>query len=542
MAPVNTPASARVEPEASLWETSQEVDSATRNRQSVNGLFRVFLPLGGARRVLTDANGIGATALSLAALADHVICLCPNHATATLVTHRARRDGIANVHPVVATLAAVPCRSSSVNHVSLHRVEPPATPPPARGAAAALAAEITRVLGDGASLFVSFERRRAHLGPVRRTPRHLRATVREFRRRLQVRASVFHYPSLDDISLVEYVDRRRRRRGDRWLAFRRWVAGTNAGVILEKPPAGSATAIVLQQVCARVAELTRTTATMPRSVFFGTGGSLVADLGSMIVRLPQHDAAAGRCAANLAALRRLAAGRGLAHAPRPIGEGAIYGQRFFAESRVNGVSMDEAAVAPSIREAIREQAVTLLMDKPAMYVAPASRDTIRALVDREFAGVTPFVPRDARHVLERMAARMCGILDERQVPLVVHHGDFKCANFLYATSPHLRLTGVVDWDLASIPGLPLLDLLTLHFDMPGTSVADLPRSFHALAGTDDVPPVVRRYAIHWGLSAPVVRQLALFTTVKHLNRHFHYSQRARPLWQQLLRATLLAGD
>jgi hypothetical protein len=532
---VNVPAGLRyLASGEAAWESPQEIDSAARDRQSVNGLFRVFLPLGGARRVLTDANGIGATALSLAALGGRVVCLCPDAATARLVRIRAHRDGVQNVHPVVAAVTAVPGRSSSVDHISLHRIEPP-------GASTVLATELSRVLADGASLFLSFERRRVPAGPIRLTPWRLRSAVRALRRRLRVRALVYHFPSLDRISLVQYVDRRRWRMADRWLTFRRSVTGTNLGVVFVKPPLDPEAPHMLEQIREHVARLTGGVPTPPCSVFFGTGGSLVADMGSTIVRLPQHDAAAGRCTANLAALTRLAEGPGLALAPLPLGEGTVHGQRFFLESRLRGVSMDEEAVKPAVREAIREQAIHFLMDKPALFIERACHDTVRALVDREFGGIAPFLDQAGRDMLRRTAERMSGILADGQVPMVVHHGDFKSANFRYETSPRLRLTGIVDWDLASIPGFPLLDLLTLHFDVPGASVADLPRSLHTLAQGADVPPVVQRYAIHWSLGECVVRELALFANVKHLNRHFHFSLRTRPAWQALVRTTLLAA-
>jgi hypothetical protein len=212
------------------------------------------------------------------------------------------------------------------------------------------------------------------------------------------------------------------------------------------------------------------------------------------------------------------------------------------ESRLAGLSLDEEAVAPAVHAAMREQATEFLMDRGALYVEPGRPESIRDLVDREFTGLAPFVPQGQRDTLRRMAERMCRVLGEGGTPLVVHHGDFKCANFRYEPSPRPRLTGIVDWDLASIPGLPLLDLLTLHFDIPGSTVTDLPRSLFALACAADVPPVVRRYAERWDLGPEVVRQLALFTNVKHLNRHFHYSVRTRPAWHDLLRATLFAAE
>jgi Phosphotransferase enzyme family/Methyltransferase domain len=527
-------------PDAAAWALPYELDSASRDRQSVNGLFRVFLPLRETRWLLTDANGVGATALSLAALADRVVCLCPNVATASRIRFRARRDAIPNVHPVVASLAALPCRPTCIDHISLHRVEHFETASRTWREISGAAAELARVLADGGSLFVSFERRRVPPGPLRRTPPRLRATVRELRRRLRIRASIFHFPSLDDASLVQYVAHRRRRLADRWLAFRRWITGTNVGLVLVKSPADPEPPHVLEQIRARVADLGRGVPTAPRSVFFGTGGSLVADLGTVVVRLPQHEAAAGRCAANLAALRKLAESADLALAPHPLGEGALRGQRFFVESRLDGVSMDEESVRPTVRAAIRDQAIELLMSKPDMYVGPTDPRAIEALVEQEFAGLTPFVALAERAVLDRMAERMCGILADAQVPMVIHHGDFKCSNFRYDTSPRVRLTGIVDWDLASIPGLPVLDLLTIHFDAPDTPFATLPRLFYGLAHTANIPAIVRRYATSWDLSMPVVHQLALLATAKHLNRHFHFALRMRPIWQELLRTTLLA--
>jgi hypothetical protein len=341
--------------------------------------------------------------------------------------------------------------------------------------------------------------------------------------------------------LVQYVARAPRRLADWWLRLKRLAAGRNVGMVFLKPGPGGAPPPVVEDIRRRISLLPGQRPDRARFAFLGSDGSLVCDLETVVVRLPLNPRAAEHCAVNYGTLTALRGRAGWDRAPRPITHGTTAGQTYYAESHVGGRTMDDhRGRNPRVRAAIYEQALELLMDRELMFVEQASPETVRALVLRAFDGLLPFVDPDDRPPTESAGEAVCRGLGAEPLPLVVHHGDFKFSNFRYQPGRPPRLTGIVDWDRASVPGFPVLDLLTLTFDAQGHAKSSIVRSCDRLAReAGPLPAAVERYRVRWELSPTVVRQLARFCVVKYLGRYYTDAEKATDEWRQMVRATLL---
>lgn len=126
--------------------------------------------------------------------------------------------------------------------------------------------------------------------------------------------------------------------------------------------------------------------------------------------------------------------------------------------RLPGVTLDVDCEA---LDAVTDQAVEFAID---LHLASSQRVTIDESNYRRLFW----------NLVEAAQARMPSIADELQtwdeplracvmgavLPTVWMHGDYKVENVMYEQR-HRKLTGVIDWELARGPGLPLLDPLYL---------------------------------------------------------------------------------
>ena len=46
----------------------------------------------------------------------------------------------------------------------------------------------------------------------------------------------------------------------------------------------------------------------------------------------------------------------------------------------------------------------------------------------------------------------------KSIPMIFCHGDFKFSNFIFESTPDIKLTGLIDWEYSLKPGLPGYDL------------------------------------------------------------------------------------
>ena len=196
-------------------------------------------------------------------------------------------------------------------------------------------------------------------------------------------------------------------------------------------------------------------------------GAADGDAPGMIVRLPLDERAEATCRLHHDAIRTLAADERIptelrALFPQPIDDGSFEGQPYFAESGVPGEvgrvyysrstrRYDRAIVsAAEVLCALRRATETpVLMDAAAL----------NALCLQWLDELCGLVAEERRAPLVAMARFLERTLAGTTLPLGWHHGDYDFANLLYG--PDDAVTGVLDFEVFSARGLPLIDLMVL---------------------------------------------------------------------------------
>lgn len=123
----------------------------------------------------------------------------------------------------------------------------------------------------------------------------------------------------------------------------------------------------------------------------------------------------------------------------------------------------------------------------------------------------------------------------RTIPLVVAHGNYSIQNVLFESDG--RLCGVIDWDLAEVRGLPLLDL---YYLLSSAGRLEDRRSFGDVIRREDrllrrggaAPTPVQEYCERLGVAHDLIRPLYLLHWIQHIEQHFRYDTTAttRPAW------------
>jgi len=209
---------------------------------------------------------------------------------------------------------------------------------------------------------------------------------------------------------------------------------------------------------------------------------------SVVARIPLTGRALARCEENQRTLGGTGASRALppelaAVLPRILGRVEILGHPVFVETALPGSSPADRAGALR-RGSLRRLAAVFLGDLHAATAQGATLDE-RAFEDR----VGHYCDRLSRafpgseegEVVLGLKERLRRMLEGRPWPLVLEHGDFHLGNCLFGAR-WKALTGVVDWDLGSPAGFPLLDLLHLLVTTEATGRLDGGTALRLLKG------------------------------------------------------------
>jgi ubiquinone/menaquinone biosynthesis C-methylase UbiE len=176
----------------------------------------------------------------------------------------------------------------------------------------------------------------------------------------------------------------------------------------------------------------------------------------VLVRLPLTSRAQMRMAVEAANLRTIASPQ-RPLVPQPIAEGEYQGQAYFATRTFPGITGlkflgDHEKLSPALRQATD-------------FLIGFHRDTQREQVCNDqwvhdnFDWLVDSICERGADVAELKVLCRHGLLGKR-VLNVMSHGDFSLQNLVF--DPHaIKLTGVVDWDLAEQQGWPFQDLIHL---------------------------------------------------------------------------------
>jgi hypothetical protein len=195
-------------------------------------------------------------------------------------------------------------------------------------------------------------------------------------------------------------------------------------------------------------------------IWVGTEDGVVADYGAAIARLPQSPLNLKRCERNFETLEKLEKKKLPIIVPKALNRGDYQGQPYYAESKIIGASID--LNPPTEKQMVRlyEEALGILTS-PDFILGQINESEFNLLIDKEVQGLTPFIAENDKNIMLSSIDVARSILLSCKIPMAVHHGDFKCSNFICDKNRHIY--GIIDWDLSRIPGFPLLDLFTLHY-------------------------------------------------------------------------------
>ena len=244
-----------------------------------------------------------------------------------------------------------------------------------------------------------------------------------------------------------------------------------------------------------------------------------------VIRVPRSAVAASRARRNYAALQALASDERFPRAlrnlvPRPVLSMTVADYHCYVEEAVAGSEVQPSLPAGEIWHGQAADFVTTLHTRSRIGVV-----VDEAVYQRIFAAPLATVRRHcdsdrSREAIDRLERSIRASVEGYTLPMAWTHGDFFLGNCLSDAGGHL--TGVVDWELFSTAGLPLLDLLQLMIVPGETSSHPTWQRFDRICGFITAPsdlyrwPVVARYLDMMDVPAACVPGLLRMFWVDHV--------------------------
>jgi hypothetical protein len=180
--------------------------------------------------------------------------------------------------------------------------------------------------------------------------------------------------------------------------------------------------------------------------------------------------------------------------PRILGRGKFEGQAYFLESRVKGVPLGRLQVP---REAFHKVCDTLFLfwhQVQACCGAPVQidRGKFAELIQQPLARLAEWAqpPQPYQEILRKLEDFFAGHFGEQRIFLGLVHGDFSTKNIL-ANPKNFELSGIIDWDMATLQSIPLLDVLHFFVRLDAGSFREAPPKIAMRLVTPDAQ------ALHW---------------------------------------------
>lgn len=163
--------------------------------------------------------------------------------------------------------------------------------------------------------------------------------------------------------------------------------------------------------------------------------------------------------------------------PRILGRGEFEGQAYFLESRVKGVPLSRLQVP---REAFHKVCDTLFLFWHQVQTccgAPVHIDHGRfaQFFQQPLSRLAEWAqpPQPYQEILRKLEDFFAGRFGEQRVFLGLVHGDFSTKNIL-ANPKTFELSGIIDWDMATLQSIPLLDVLHFFVRLDSGSFREAP--------------------------------------------------------------------
>ncbi|MDH5538622.1 MAG: aminoglycoside phosphotransferase family protein [Rhizobacter sp.] len=209
--------------------------------------------------------------------------------------------------------------------------------------------------------------------------------------------------------------------------------------------------------------------------------------------------------------------------PVPLDQFVIGRTQCYLLNRLPGVTLDvESGALGHITEQALEFVIDLHRETSTAVAVDESiyRDLFWSLVEAAESR-NPAVSEELRAWDKPLRACVMGA----QVPSVWMHGDYKVENIMY-DQQRRRLTGVIDWELARNPGLPLLDplyLLIYNRIIRGQTPVESVAQMIWLGQRSDVESaLLRRYLDGVGVADSLVPALSTMFIAHHIGCRLHF--------------------
>lgn len=224
--------------------------------------------------------------------------------------------------------------------------------------------------------------------------------------------------------------------------------------------------------------------------------------------------------------------------PRLLDQITIGRTSAFVLNRFPGVTLDLEVDA---MEPVTDRALSFIADLHLESARPVFIDdtTYQAhfgsLIDAA-AARNPSLANALRTWHEPLRANLMG----KTIPTVWMHGDFKVENVLYDPASH-ALTGVIDWEHAMLPGLPLVDPLYLLIYNRMIRGVDWTKALTEMLVLNQFSPIetarLRRYMSTLNLPEDLVPALCAAFIAHHIGCRVHLGENAtyiEPLRQAIV--------
>jgi hypothetical protein len=498
------------------------------------GLFKFFLPLTRTSRVLVADRCEGGTSISMSRHVGSVICYCHTTGEALMIKRRLDEQQCTNVNVVVGDRFSLPFRSACMDFICSHHIPLSDSSPDALADVISFS-EIARLLTGHGRGFLSFamSERGSLLQGIKCREKRRMIKDRCTRENLSINAYVEHYPDMNQLDFVRLI-----KKNGLWSSLSEAVNylkailfSNNYGIIVQKGTGagGHGLPTMLDAIAEKVGHESGSRVKLPRLVRLGSADGTVADFGHAIVRMPQSDMSLRRCENNFRTLSRLE-GMGLPfETPKPMHAGSYNGQKYFVESKLIGISLDlyyplEKDVCAIYRDAGE------FLTSDIMKVGGMESSLCPYLIDGEFDELDGVLDASDRGVFLEIRDKMREIFVQEKLTTVVRHGDYKFSNFLCRHKG--KVSGIIDWDLAQIPGLPLVDFLTLHHQMfKQTAKTLLIEHFHKLATTPAMDGHIGEYCKKMNISPRAEKLLVIMTIIQYINANYNFlTLKKSPQW------------
>lgn len=511
-------------------ESTQALLEFKRTSPNNCGAFKLFAPMDKHAVVwVMDEAFIGGTSISISPNVKRVVCLCSDLESARIIKERISETEIENISIVIGRPDTPPFRKNSFNMICFHGMKN------VNGQVMMIDQPILDTLQNMGILYFSFEYKKEE--GIDNIFKRFRANDVERKlidngmKKIKV---IQHYESFSNLHYVRaFATKKKKNIKEIYEYVKDRIKGDNRGYIYRKSDDHSKNVIsLIQRIKSDIEGRIKIKLKSETFVWIGSTGSLVADFGKVIVRMPQCRDSENYCIRNFEMLQNLDRCNGDVLIPKPIYVGCIDGQVYYAESKISGISMDINQVHQNLIPHVLRQASSFL--KTTCFLSGyLDEQSSKHLIEKPFNQISNILTDPHNKILNAVYTNIIDLLAHITLPNVICHGDYKFSNFICSQKKELNLSGVIDWEFSSNPGLPLYDLITLivwNEERDDVDEYRIAQRIWNLASSDAINPLVVDYLNALNIDIKYLQPLLILSMITYLNHSFDIKVKQKDCW------------